>query len=77
MRIVGPPGLRRMTDHLLAAWAEDTVVRVKGLERGRPGQPGGGYRDWRQLCARWPGSRVRGGGRTVGRGQPLAGPGAI
>jgi ribonuclease BN (tRNA processing enzyme) len=29
-----------MTDHLLAAWAEDTVVRVKGLERGRPG----GYR---------------------------------
>jgi ribonuclease BN (tRNA processing enzyme) len=29
-----------MTDHLVAAWAEDTVVRVKGLERGRPG----GYR---------------------------------
>lgn len=40
MRVHGPPGLRRMTDHLLAAWAEDTVVRVKGLERGRPG----GYR---------------------------------
>ena len=40
MRITGPPGLRRMTDHLLAAWAEDTVVRVTGLERGRPG----GYR---------------------------------
>lgn len=40
MRLVGPPGLRRMTDHLVAAWAEDTVVRVKGLERGRPG----GYR---------------------------------
>jgi ribonuclease BN (tRNA processing enzyme) len=40
MRIHGPPGLKRMTDHLLAAWAEDTVVRVKGLERGRPG----GYR---------------------------------
>jgi ribonuclease Z len=40
MRLHGPPGLRRMTDHLIAAWAEDTVVRVKGLERGRPG----GYR---------------------------------
>jgi ribonuclease BN (tRNA processing enzyme) len=40
MRISGPPGLKRMTDHLVAAWAEDTVVRVKGLERGRPG----GYR---------------------------------
>jgi ribonuclease BN (tRNA processing enzyme) len=40
MRVCGPPGLRRMADHLLAAWAEDTVVRVKGLERGRPG----GYR---------------------------------
>jgi ribonuclease BN (tRNA processing enzyme) len=40
MPVTGPPGLRRMTDHLVAAWAEDTVVRVKGLERGRPG----GYR---------------------------------
>ena len=40
MRLTGPPGLRRMVDHLIAAWAEDTVVRVKGLERGRPG----GYR---------------------------------
>lgn len=40
MRVHGPPGLRRMTEHLLAAWAEDTVVRVTGLERGRPG----GYR---------------------------------
>ncbi len=40
MRLSGPPGLRRMTDLLLSAWAEDTVVRVQGLERGRPG----GYR---------------------------------
>lgn len=40
MRLSGPPGLRRMTDLLLSAWAEDTVVRVLGLERGRPG----GYR---------------------------------
>ena len=40
MRLHGPPGLRRMTEHFVAAWAEDTLVRVKGLERGRPG----GYR---------------------------------
>jgi ribonuclease BN (tRNA processing enzyme) len=40
MRLVGPPGLRRMTEHLQAAWVEDTAVRVNGLERGRPG----GYR---------------------------------
>lgn len=40
MRLHGPPGLRRMTDLLLSAWAEDTVVRIRGLERGRPG----GYR---------------------------------
>lgn len=40
MRMFGPPGLRRMTDHFMAAWAEDTAVRITGLERGRPG----GYR---------------------------------
>lgn len=40
MRVYGPPGLRRMTDHFMAAWAEDTAVRITGLERGRPG----GYR---------------------------------
>ena len=40
MRLVGPPGLRRMTGLLEAAWSEDTLVRVNGLERGRPG----GYR---------------------------------
>ena len=37
MRLHGPPGVRRMTDLLLSAWAEDTVVRIQGLERGRPG----------------------------------------
>ena len=40
MRLHGPPGLRRMADLLVSAWAEDTVVRVNGLERGQPG----GYR---------------------------------
>lgn len=48
MRIYGPRGLKRMTDHLLAAWAEDTTVRITGLERGRPG----GYRvDAREIAA--------------------------
>jgi ribonuclease BN (tRNA processing enzyme) len=40
LRVYGPPGLKRMTGLLIAAWAEDTLVRVKGLERGIPG----GYR---------------------------------
>lgn len=47
MRLYGPPGLRRMTDHFLAAWSEDTTVRITGLERGRPG----GYRvDAREIA---------------------------
>lgn len=40
MRVYGPRGLRRMTDNFMAAWAEDTAVRITGLERGQPG----GYR---------------------------------
>jgi ribonuclease BN (tRNA processing enzyme) len=37
LRVFGPPGLKRMTDHLLAAWSEDIDVRTNGLERGSPG----------------------------------------
>ena len=37
LRVVGPPGTRRMTGHLLEAWAEDIAVRERGLERGVPG----------------------------------------
>lgn len=40
MKLIGPPGLKRMTDHIGEAWVEDTAVRIQGLERGRPG----GYR---------------------------------
>ena len=40
LQAYGPPGLRRMTDHLLAAWSEDIAVRTNGLERETPG----GYR---------------------------------
>lgn len=46
MRVYGPPGTRRMTDHLLAAWEEDRRVRVEGLERGHPG---GGSADVREI----------------------------
>ena len=35
----GPPGLRAMTEHILAAWAEDLRVRVEGLERETPVTP--------------------------------------
>lgn len=36
LQAYGPPGLRHMTDHLLAAWAEDIEVRIEGLERELP-----------------------------------------
>lgn len=34
--VFGPPGLQAMTDHLMAAWAEDIRIRVDGLERELP-----------------------------------------
>lgn len=37
LRVVGPPGTRAMTDHLLAAWREDIAIRTDGLEHGAPG----------------------------------------
>ncbi len=36
----GPPGLAAMTDHILAAWAEDIRIRTEGLEQAVPN----GYR---------------------------------
>jgi ribonuclease BN (tRNA processing enzyme) len=35
MQVVGPPGTRTMTDHFMAAWADDIRVRTEGLERGQ------------------------------------------
>jgi ribonuclease BN (tRNA processing enzyme) len=37
LRLIGPPGTRRMTEHLLAAWSEDIDVRTHGLEHDPPG----------------------------------------
>jgi ribonuclease Z len=38
--VYGPPGLRRMTKHLLAAFSEDIAIRTNGLEH----ETAGGYR---------------------------------
>jgi ribonuclease BN (tRNA processing enzyme) len=38
--VYGPSGLQRMTDHLLAAYAEDIGIRTNGLEQ----EVAGGYR---------------------------------
>jgi len=38
--VFGPPGLQRMTNHLLAAYAEDISIRTNGLEH----EVAGGYR---------------------------------
>lgn len=35
--VFGPSGLKAMTGHLLAAWAQDIDIRVNGLERGTAG----------------------------------------
>lgn len=40
LEVVGPPGTRSLTDHLLAAWSQDIAVRIDGLER----EPPDGYR---------------------------------
>jgi ribonuclease Z len=36
LEVFGPPGLRAMTDHVLAAWADDIRIRNEGLERDFP-----------------------------------------
>jgi ribonuclease BN (tRNA processing enzyme) len=34
LRVVGPSGTQRLTDHIVAGWREDIEVRTSGLERG-------------------------------------------
>ncbi len=36
LRVYGPPGVRAMTEHLLAAYGEDVRIRVDGLEPANP-----------------------------------------
>lgn len=40
LKSFGPPGLKKMTDHFIAAFAEDIQIRETGLEQAIPG----GYR---------------------------------
>jgi len=40
LNVYGPPGLKRMTDHLIAAFAEDIDIRTNGFEYAKPN----GYR---------------------------------
>jgi ribonuclease BN (tRNA processing enzyme) len=40
MPAYGPPGLKRMIDHITAAWSEDIEIRTNGLEH----EVAGGYR---------------------------------
>jgi ribonuclease BN (tRNA processing enzyme) len=37
LRIFGPPGTRAMTDHIIAAWAEDIAIRTNAKERAAAG----------------------------------------
>ena len=43
LEVFGPPGLRAMTDHVLAAWADDIRIRNEGLEREFPEHSPSGY----------------------------------
>jgi ribonuclease BN (tRNA processing enzyme) len=36
LQVYGPPGLQKMTDHLIAAYSEDISVRTEGLEHQTP-----------------------------------------
>ncbi|MGH9836237.1 MAG: MBL fold metallo-hydrolase [Blastocatellia bacterium] len=54
LEIYGPPGIRKMTDHILKAYAEDINIRLRGLEPAKPRgyevrvneiKPGAVYRD--------------------------------
>ncbi len=54
LEVYGPPGLRAMTQHILAAYKEDLEIRLHGLEPSKPAgyvvnaheiKPGAIYRD--------------------------------
>ena len=44
LEVFGPPGIRAMTDHLLAAWADDIKIRNGPIERDLPEHSVDGYR---------------------------------
>ena len=44
LEVYGPPGIKAMTDHVLAAWADDITIRNEGLDRYLPEHGPEGYR---------------------------------
>ena len=74
--VYGPRGLQRMTDHLLAAFAEDIQIRTEGLEHKSPN----GYkvnvheitRGTSLPARRRPGDRVSGAARQLALGLRLS-----
>ena len=36
LEIYGPPGIKKMTDHIIKAYAEDINIRLRGLEPSKP-----------------------------------------
>ena len=36
LRVVGPSGIQRLTDHIIAGWREDIEIRTNGLEHATP-----------------------------------------
>jgi ribonuclease BN (tRNA processing enzyme) len=44
LEVYGPPGIKAMTDHVLAAWADDIKIRNGPIERDLPEHSADGYR---------------------------------
>ena len=44
LEVYGPPGIKAMTDHVLAAWADDIKIRNGPIERDLPEHGSDGYR---------------------------------
>jgi len=44
IEVYGPPGIQGMTEHVLAAWADDVKIRNEGMERRFPEHGPDGYR---------------------------------
>jgi ribonuclease BN (tRNA processing enzyme) len=43
LEVYGPPGIKAMTDHVLAAWADDIKIRNGPIERDLPEHSADGY----------------------------------
>jgi ribonuclease BN (tRNA processing enzyme) len=64
LRVIGPPGTKRMVDHLLEAFAEDRVIRLDG---GEPSNRSG----WRVTVAEVTGGEVYRDAQVTVRAMPV------